>query len=162
MGMGTRDAGSPLVAISPSDDVPYLYHYTSRELLDDILETCVLRPSHAEWGFGVYLTDIPPLATNRRRLSTVFGRRRFYAERLQAYVRIERDKADAQPHPNDPHVFVAPGKVSIAGEPIEIGRWQGGDEPGDLSGWRSERFERCAPDLDVLRAAFERLEPPPE
>lgn len=135
----------------------YLYHYTSRDALYDILSTCVLRPSHAEWGFGVYLTDVPPLAGDRRRISTVFGRRRFYAERLEAYVRIERDKADADQHPDAPHVFVAAGTVSLSGEPIEIGIWQGTDDPGDEGGWRTARFERCAPDLDELRRAFERL-----
>lgn len=47
-------------------------------------------------GFGVYLTDIAPRADNRRRLSLLFGRGRFNAERLEAYVRIARDKADAE------------------------------------------------------------------
>lgn len=61
-----------------------LYHYTSRDALYDIVRTCVLRPSHAQWGFGVYLTDIAPRADNRKRLSPLFGRGRFSAERLEA------------------------------------------------------------------------------
>lgn len=93
------------------------------------LRTCVIRPSHAAWGFGVYLTDIAPLPANRQQVSLVFGRRRFYAERLEAYVRIDREKADAERHPDVPRVFIASGKVSIAGAPVEIGLWQGGDEP---------------------------------
>ncbi len=135
----------------------YLYHYTSRDTLYDIVRTCVLRPSHAQWGFGVYLTDIAPRADNRRRLSLLFGRGRFSAERLEAYVHIAREKADAEQHRDDPHVFVAPGKVSLSGEPIEIGLWQGASDPDDHGGWSSERIERCAPDPGELRRAFERL-----
>jgi len=135
----------------------YLYHYTSRDALYDIIRTCVLRPSYAQWGFGVYLTDIAPRADNRTRLSLLFGRGRFSAERLEAYVQIARDKADAERDPRDPHVFVAPGKVSLSGEPIEIGLWRGASDPDDHSGWSSERIERCAPDPGELRRAFERL-----
>lgn len=71
-------------------------------------------------------------------------------------MRIARDKADAKQHPDDPHVFIAEGKVSLSGEPVEIGLWQGSDDPDDRSGWRSEQVARCAPDLDELRHAFER------
>lgn len=134
-----------------------LYHYTSRDAPYDIVRTCVLRPSHVQWGFGVYLTDIAPRADDRKRLSLLFGRGRFRAERLESYVRIARDKADAEQDPRDPHVFVAPGKVSLSGEPIEIGLWQGASDPDDHSGWSSECIERCAPDPGELRRAFERL-----
>lgn len=68
-------------------DVEYLHHYTDRGALWDIVCACVRRPSDAQWGYGVYLTDLPPTVT-RPRLSQLFGRRRFSAERLDAYVRI--------------------------------------------------------------------------
>lgn len=137
--------------------VDFLYHYTGRSFIDDILEDCTLWPSHAAWGFGVYLTDIPPRDDNRQRISTVFGRRRFYAERLEAYVRIDRDKADADQHPGDPHTFIAAGKVSLAGASVTVGVWQGGADERDTAGWRAAEFTRCAPDLEELREAFELL-----
>lgn len=120
------------------------------------MRTCVLRPSHARWGYGVYLTDLPP-TTPRSRLSLLFGSGAFEWHRLEAYVRVARDKADADQHPDDPHVFVAAGRVSLSGEPVEIGLWQGSPDPDDQGGWRSEPVERCAPDLEELRRAFERL-----
>lgn len=161
MGKGGRAADAPLEGVPHDGAVDFLYHYTGEGFIDDILEDCILRPSRAAWGFGVYLTDIPPRSDNRRRISKAFGRRRFYAERLEAYVRIERDKADADQHPDDPHVFIAPGKVSIAGAPVEVGMWQGGGDPDDTAGWRAVEFARCAPNIDELRAAFERLRPGP-
>lgn len=155
MGRGTRSEGDALSA-RVADATNYLYHYTDRDALSDIVRTCVLRPSDAQWGFGVYLTDLPP-ATPRPTLSQLFGKRRFYAERLEAYVRIARHSADADPHPADSHVFIAKGKVSLAHEPVEIALWRGGTDPDDQSGWASETVSRCAPDGDELRQAFERL-----
>lgn len=101
---------------------------------------------------------LPP-STPRRHLSLLFGSRGFEWYRLQAYVRVARGKADADQHSDHPHVFIAKGKVSLAGEAIEIGVWQGSDEPDDQGRWASQRIERCMPDLEELRRGFERLLP---
>lgn len=140
-----------------------LYHYTSREAVARILRDCTLRPSHAPWGFGVFLTDLGPTSMTRAELSdALFGPGRFDREwqRLEAYMAIPLNKADAVVHPRNPHVFVADGKVSIAGEDIEVGFWLGAlDDPADTAGWAVEPVVHCAPSLDELRALFERLLP---
>jgi HYD1 signature containing ADP-ribosyltransferase len=137
----------------------YLYHFTDRAAAYDIIRDCRLYPSHARWGFGVYFTDIAPRASNRARLSKVFGTQRFYHERLEAYVRVEHDKAGAYQHDGDPHVFIAPGEVSIAGDAFEVGFWQGGPDPDDVTGWRASVVASCAPDLDELERLLQELLP---
>lgn len=138
-----------------------LYHYTSREGIARILRDCTLRPSHAPWGFGVYLTDIAPDAMPRRELSdALFGPDRFDFswQRLEGFISLPAEKADADRHPGSDHVFVAKGKVSLAGERIEVGFWLGElDDPDDQTGWSRDTVEHCAPDLEELRRLFERL-----
>ena len=158
MGKGTGEVGRGAL-LAPARSVERLYHYTSRQALARILRDCTLRPSAAPWGFGVFLTDLAPDALGRRELSdALFGPGRFASQwqRLEAYVGMPREKADADPDPRSAHVFRAPGKVSIAGEDIEVGFWLGAlDDPDDTSGWSRQSVVHCAPDLEKLQRLFE-------